>query len=124
MLRFIIKVAHSFVAIGFLTFFKNIKFHFYCSRKLSVFWINKCYSPSRKGFIKKTFSTFIKVNLLTFSVFEFFYRGVTKHNILIIHKKITYFYFVEFSQLSSFIIFSFNITYCHHGQGNWLLFQI
>ena len=35
-LRLLIKLAHSFVAIELLDFFKNAKFHFYCSRELSV----------------------------------------------------------------------------------------
>ena len=39
-----IKVTRNFVAIELLTFSKRLKFHFYCSRELSVFWLNKLYS--------------------------------------------------------------------------------
>ena len=31
---------------------ENDKFHFYCSQELSVFWLNKLYSLSRKGSTK------------------------------------------------------------------------
>ena len=34
------------------------------------------------------------------------------------------FWFVKFSQLSSFLIFSFYSTHLYHGQGNWPFFQI
>ena len=36
-----IKFKHSFVAIELLTFYKNAKKLFYCSRELSLFWLNK-----------------------------------------------------------------------------------
>ena len=36
-----IKFTHSFVAIELLTFCKNAKKLFYCSRELSLFWLNK-----------------------------------------------------------------------------------
>ena len=36
-----IKFMHSFVAIELLTFCKNAKKLFYCSRELSLFWLNK-----------------------------------------------------------------------------------
>ena len=47
--RFFKIVTHSFVAIELLTFFNNAKFHFYCSIDLSLFWLHKWYSPSRRG---------------------------------------------------------------------------
>ena len=52
-LQLFIKFTHSFVAIELLTFCKNAKKRFYCSRELSVFWLNKLYSLSRKGSIKE-----------------------------------------------------------------------
>ena len=51
-LRLFIKFTRGFVAIELLTFFKNAKFHFCCSRELSVFWLNKWSSLIRKGSIK------------------------------------------------------------------------
>ena len=36
-----INFTHSFVAIELLTFCKNAKKRFYCSRELSLFWLNK-----------------------------------------------------------------------------------
>ena len=36
-----------------LTFFKNARFHFYYSRDISVFWLNKFYSLIITGFIQK-----------------------------------------------------------------------
>ena len=42
-----IKFTHSFVAIELLTFCKNAKKLFYCSRELSLFWLNKQYSICR-----------------------------------------------------------------------------
>ena len=60
-LQLFIKITPSFVAIELLTFIKNAKFHFYCSRELSVFWLNKLYSLRRTGSIKKNLQLFIKV---------------------------------------------------------------
>ena len=45
-LRLSSKFAYIFVAIELLTFFINAKFHFYCSRELSVIGIKK--NPVRK----------------------------------------------------------------------------
>ena len=51
--RFFSKVTRSFVAIELLTFFKNANFHLYCSRDISVFWLNNIYSLNRRWCIKK-----------------------------------------------------------------------
>ena len=51
-----IKITHGFLAIELLTFFKNARFHFYCSRELSLFWLYKLYSLSRKGSVEKIFN--------------------------------------------------------------------
>ena len=124
-LRLFSKVTLSFVAIEILTFFKHKKLHFYCSRELSVFWLQKWYSLSRKGSITKCFVHSSKLIDWHFSILHYFpFWGVTKYNILIIHQKISYFDFVEFSQLSSFLIFLFYSTNLHHWQGNWSLLQI
>ena len=40
-LQLFIKFTHSFLAIELLTFCKNVKKLFYCSRELSLFWLNK-----------------------------------------------------------------------------------
>ena len=41
LLQLFIKVTRSFVAIELFTFCKNAKFIFYCSRELSLFWLDK-----------------------------------------------------------------------------------
>ena len=53
-LQLFIKVMRSFVAIELLNLFNNEKFHFCCSRELSVFWLNKLYSLNEQGSIQKT----------------------------------------------------------------------
>ena len=118
------KVTRSFVAIELLTFINNENFRFYSSRELLVFWLNKLYSLSRKESIKKMFRTLIKIKFLNVLIFDFFHRGgITKHNMLIFHKKYLISQFVELSHLSSFIIFSFYSTRLHHGRGNWPFFK-
>ena len=52
-LRLSRKFAHSFVAIELLIFFKNEKFHYYCSREMSIFWLNKLYDLTITVSIKK-----------------------------------------------------------------------
>ena len=42
------------------------------------------------------------------------------HGVIVIQKTRVF----EFSHIISFIIYLFYITHCHHGQGNWLFFQI
>ena len=66
-------MSHSFVAIQLLNFFKNAKFHFYCSRELSVFGLKQSYSPSKKGSHQKIFRTFIKINIFAFFDFWIFF---------------------------------------------------
>ena len=57
------KPTYSFVAIELLDLFKNAKFHFYCSRELSVFGFKEKYSLSKNYwffcfmFIKRSFKT-------------------------------------------------------------------
>ena len=46
--RLFSKLTDSFVAIELLAFFNNAKFHFYCSRELSVFGIKNIYTPHVK----------------------------------------------------------------------------
>ena len=50
--------------------------------------------------------------------------GLIKHNVLIIHKKKTIFRFVELSQSSSSILFSFYSNNLNHGQGSWSFLNI
>ena len=103
------KVTRIFVAIELLTFFTNAKFYFYCSRELSVFWLNKLYSLSRTGSLKKIQHS-SKLNDLPFSVFRVFYGGggVTKNNILIIHQNnLIYFDLLSFHNYPHFSYFHF-----------------
>ena len=55
MLQLFSKSTRDFVAIELLTFCKNVRFHFYSSKELSVFWINELYTLSRKWSIKNYF---------------------------------------------------------------------
>ena len=90
-----------------MTFIKNAKKkRFYCSRELSVLWLNKLYSLSRKGSIKEDILNIHQNQFIfLFRFFEVFYNGgITKKYILIIHFKNSYFNFVEFSQLCSFLL--------------------
>ena len=41
------KLLHSFVSIELFNFIKNAKSHFYCSREISLFGLNKYYSLSK-----------------------------------------------------------------------------
>ena len=106
------------MAIGLLTLFNNTKFHFYCSRELSIFWLNKLY-----GSIKKILNI-NKNQFLNIFVFWIFSQGEGLTNFCLSFIKILIFLFVELSHLSSFITFSFSGTNLHHGQGNWSFSKI
>ena len=49
--RLFTKLIYSFVAIELLAFFINAKFHFYCSRELSVFGLKNIYTPYVKRIV-------------------------------------------------------------------------
>ena len=125
-LQLFIKFAHSFVAIELLTFFNNAKKIFYCSRELSVFWLNKLYSLSRKGSIKKiTLNIHQNLFIFLFRFFEVFNRGVKPKNIFrSFIKKSHISSLLSFFQLCSFLVFSFYSSHWHHWQGNWSLLEI
>ena len=93
-----IKVTRSFVAIKLLTFCKNIKKLFYCSRELSLFWLIKSYYLSRMGSIKNHFQHSSKHIICHFSIFWVFPYGRDNPNIIfwLFINIFTYFGFCQF----------------------------
>ena len=52
-IQFFNDLYNKFCCYWIIDFFKNTRFHFYCSIELSIFWLNELYSLNRKVSIKK-----------------------------------------------------------------------
>ena len=97
-------MAHIFVAIELLPYFKNENFHFYCSRDISVFGLKYIYSWGKNGSHKNESNIHQNWFFTFFDLLIFFIGGLTKQNILNIHQN-------RFSNFSIYWAFSFIIIY-------------
>ena len=100
------KLAPNFLAIELLTFFINSKFHFHCSRDLSVLGINKIYPLSKQGSHLKNV---LNIHQNSYGDHINFFEQSSKS---IFH----IFRFFDLFHLLLFIIFSVLLLFCTTGK--------